>query len=613
MTDEIDLGTRSDGSKKWTGWIGVHEGRGANAGTSVSEMSIGVPVRGKEMDIPTMVPGLDPDEFDSVLRLEDPKNLPASAVKKAVGHAEKMLDAGRSPFLEYGEKSPYLLDQSEDSGKRQFTENEIAAVDMADTFGSLGLSPDLLNDKPGFATRPKTREEKRQLERQQAEPVFSAIDAAKKAEYEMLSGLAVDSAPLARVGTVAEKQESPVAHQGAPVPEPSAAIAPSLESPAASVPEADVAPVPEPSAAIAPSLESPAASVPEADVAPVPEPSASTPASPLNLSGVSPVVRMEDRTQLSVWDRPASDIYREPVQKTTQQRIAEIREERRQRQQAGTEAVQKSAAAAREQRELGAGKSAQRIAEIREEKAASQQAGMEDVDERVSRVRAEHDAGASRSAQRIAEIHAERDAAQAESPAEQTEPDESGGPAVRGEQVFADLNQESRRSESRDAAIERRRQRQAAITNRARVRQGLPTLPPPSSEAEQAEPVNPFKDAHEAFVGSTIPQFQDLPISDTRRMGEMPEVAEPGWNIDIEKRPAAAASPVSTQVPGGEPVAAASSSQPTADSVAGTSAVFGSQDSSETAKLIREMSDRLKAIEEDVKTIKSWNGVGVYG
>lgn len=562
MADELDFGTRSDGSRKWTGWIGVHEGRGANAGTSVSEMSIGVPVRGKEMDIPTMVPGLDPDEFDSVLRLEDPKDLPDSAVKKATGHAEKMIDAGRSPFLEYGEQSPYLIGNSGDSEERQFTEDEIAASDMADTFQSIGLSPDLLNDKPGFATRPKTREEKRQLERQQAEPVLSALDDAKKAEHAMLSSLAADSAPLARAGTVAEKGEPSVAHQGAPPPEPSSS---------------------------------------QSDA-------------PLNLSDVSPVIRMEDRSPVDVQERPPSDIHRESsgggVSRTVQ-RLTEIRRERQERQQAGTEAVQKSAAAAQEQRQLGASKSAQRIAEIKEEKAASQQAGMGDVDERVGRVRAAHDAGAAKSAQRIAELHAERDADRGES-AEPTEPAEPQGPAVQGEQVFADLNRESRREDSRDAATERRRQRQAAIMNRARARQGLPTLPPAPREYEPAEPANPFKDAQEAFVGSTVPQFQGLPISDTRRMGEMPEVAEPGWNIDIEDRTAATAGPVSP-VTGSEPVAAASSPQPAVDVAAVPPAAFGGQDSSETAKLIREMSDRLKAIEEDVKTIKGWNGVGVYG
>ena len=91
-------GLRQDGTNKGLGWLGVHKGA---SGNDMSEYTVGVPVHGKQMDIPTFVPGLTDAELEHLktepdLRQRTPMN--DAIVGKAAAHAENQVSQGRSVF-----------------------------------------------------------------------------------------------------------------------------------------------------------------------------------------------------------------------------------------------------------------------------------------------------------------------------------------------------------------------------------------------------------------------------------------------------------------------------------------------------------------------------------
>lgn len=96
--DRSQWESRPDGSEKGTGFLGVYKRPDGNVST---EISVGVPVDGKEMDIPTMVPGLTKQELNWLLTTpvdKIAKELPASIRHKAIEHAKARIAAGLSPF-----------------------------------------------------------------------------------------------------------------------------------------------------------------------------------------------------------------------------------------------------------------------------------------------------------------------------------------------------------------------------------------------------------------------------------------------------------------------------------------------------------------------------------
>lgn len=106
---------RADGSLKGKGFLGPL--KRPDGGVS-SEVSIGVNLNGKEIEIPTLVPTLKRHELNYILstpsdKLQevDPK-LYKSIVDKAVEHAKTRLKAGMSPFAEEAEapKAPPELE-----------------------------------------------------------------------------------------------------------------------------------------------------------------------------------------------------------------------------------------------------------------------------------------------------------------------------------------------------------------------------------------------------------------------------------------------------------------------------------------------------------------------
>jgi hypothetical protein len=92
--------TRPDGTRKGSGWLGPHK---TQSGSDVTEYSIGVEIDGKQMDIPTMVPGLTAAEIKQVLTAAEYEEFPnREIVGKAVAHARKMIAEGKSVFAPEG-------------------------------------------------------------------------------------------------------------------------------------------------------------------------------------------------------------------------------------------------------------------------------------------------------------------------------------------------------------------------------------------------------------------------------------------------------------------------------------------------------------------------------
>jgi len=93
---------RPDGSIKGPGWLGKQK---SNSGKDMSEYSIGTEINGKEVDIPTFVPGLTQKEIDFLKTEPNVKDIPDSIFNKAKTHAEKLINAGKSPFKQWDDAS----------------------------------------------------------------------------------------------------------------------------------------------------------------------------------------------------------------------------------------------------------------------------------------------------------------------------------------------------------------------------------------------------------------------------------------------------------------------------------------------------------------------------
>jgi hypothetical protein len=97
---------RRDGSTKSAkGFLGPVENK-AQGGT-MTEVSVGIEIEGKEMEVPTMVPTLTPEEIDTLANMQlegNAKNIPQSIIIKAKEHAIKRLKEGKSVYYVDGEE-----------------------------------------------------------------------------------------------------------------------------------------------------------------------------------------------------------------------------------------------------------------------------------------------------------------------------------------------------------------------------------------------------------------------------------------------------------------------------------------------------------------------------
>lgn len=96
---DFGFGQRHDGTNKGMGFMGEvrrKDGKGFS-----TELSIGVTIDGKHLEIPAMVPTLTQKELDSIVN-DGP--LTDAIVEKAVAHARQRLADGKSPFAQPGEE-----------------------------------------------------------------------------------------------------------------------------------------------------------------------------------------------------------------------------------------------------------------------------------------------------------------------------------------------------------------------------------------------------------------------------------------------------------------------------------------------------------------------------
>jgi hypothetical protein len=94
-----DYGLRKDGTKKGRGFFGPLEMRpnGKRNGQFATEISMGVNINGKEIEIPALVNSLTAEERMYLLQGNDPRNN-ATIKRKAIESAQKRIKAGLSPF-----------------------------------------------------------------------------------------------------------------------------------------------------------------------------------------------------------------------------------------------------------------------------------------------------------------------------------------------------------------------------------------------------------------------------------------------------------------------------------------------------------------------------------
>ena len=85
---------REDGSKKGRGFFGLLPFKD---GRTSSELSIGVNMDGKEIQIPSLVPTLAPEEIQHLLQ---GGQMTPQIVQKAVDHARQRMLQGLSPFAD---------------------------------------------------------------------------------------------------------------------------------------------------------------------------------------------------------------------------------------------------------------------------------------------------------------------------------------------------------------------------------------------------------------------------------------------------------------------------------------------------------------------------------
>ena len=117
-------GTRADGTTKGTGFFGPLEMRDGS-GMVATEISIGVEIDGREVEIPTLVPTLTNEQKDFLLSGGDPRGR-EDIVNASISHAEKRIEEGLSPFANDGDDG-YTNHEGLGYDARKTLENQILA------------------------------------------------------------------------------------------------------------------------------------------------------------------------------------------------------------------------------------------------------------------------------------------------------------------------------------------------------------------------------------------------------------------------------------------------------------------------------------------------------
>lgn len=135
------FGSRPDGTPKGMGWLGpLRNARGE----VVSEYSVGVNIDGRDMDIPTLVPTLNRDEIQEVLRASEEGRAPSDAViRKASLFARRQIASGASVWAPPTAQSPdvgFLATQAraKDERVRGNIFEEVTQSEGGEGFGAAG-------------------------------------------------------------------------------------------------------------------------------------------------------------------------------------------------------------------------------------------------------------------------------------------------------------------------------------------------------------------------------------------------------------------------------------------------------------------------------------------
>ena len=123
---------RADGSiKSEQGFLGPV--KNAVSGKTMTELSIGIEINGREMEVPAMVPTLTPEEIE-ILRSNDfegrAKDIPESIMRKAKEHAEMRIEQGLDPFYQDGEEEQMQARAEEPAPAPDTVEEEDIRVDI---------------------------------------------------------------------------------------------------------------------------------------------------------------------------------------------------------------------------------------------------------------------------------------------------------------------------------------------------------------------------------------------------------------------------------------------------------------------------------------------------
>lgn len=77
-------------------------------GQDMTELSIGVPILGQEMEIPTLVPTLTSQQIQALLALQEGQPIPDDILRAAVKHAEMRVKQGKDPFAQPDDTQKWL-------------------------------------------------------------------------------------------------------------------------------------------------------------------------------------------------------------------------------------------------------------------------------------------------------------------------------------------------------------------------------------------------------------------------------------------------------------------------------------------------------------------------
>ena len=114
---------RADGTKKGRGYLG--ELKRLDGGIS-TELSVGVNFDGKEIEIPSIIPGLEKEELDYLLNTKPSSKMweapiGQTIIRKATKHARQRMDKGKSPFFDDREEGKqYNLEGLEPEAPKEY-------------------------------------------------------------------------------------------------------------------------------------------------------------------------------------------------------------------------------------------------------------------------------------------------------------------------------------------------------------------------------------------------------------------------------------------------------------------------------------------------------------